>query len=65
VSGFTDPRGVWLPPEFFNEDVVVSGKNIGWWNNVHVDEASLFVFFRDGVVFTLHVFAESLDVLDH
>jgi len=65
VRRFHDPGCVGLSAELLHEDVVITGEDVGLRDDVHVDIAAEFVFFGQGRVFTLQVFAVSLDILHH
>ena len=60
-----NPGGVGLSAELFDKDVVVAWEDVGLGDNVHVNVAAEFVFFCQGRVFSLQIFAVSLDVLHH
>ena len=65
MTRFHNPGCVGEATELFNEDVVVAGKDVGLWNNIHIDVAALVVFLCHRVVFTLEIFAVPFDILYH
>ena len=60
-----NPSCVREAAELLNEDVVVTRKDVSLWDDVHVDVATLVVFFCHRVVFSLKVFAVPFDILHH
>lgn len=53
MTRFHNPGCVREATELFNKDIVVAGKDVGLWNDVHANIAALVVFFCHRMVFSL------------
>ena len=65
MTWFHNPSCVGEATKLLNENIVVAWKDVGLWNDIHVDVAALIVFFCHRMVFSLEIFAVPFDILDH
>ena len=65
MTRFHNPGCVREATKLFNEDIVVAGKDVGLWNDVHVNITALVVFFCHRMVFSLKIFTVPFNILYH
>jgi len=65
VSWLCYPSCIRISSKFFYKNIIISWKNVGSWDYIHVYEPLQFIFFSQRVVFSFHFFSKTLYIFRH